>query len=272
MNYSAAVTKPAVNMREEPTVHSRVASQALFSESITIQDQKNNWVLIQTSDGYRGWVQANEVIQLDRPYITTESRVKVTRLKAHVYDVQDTEYGPIISLPYGSVLKVVDDSHARWIEVILPTGNIGYIQKGDVELEKELTHKSELIDFSMKFLDLPYTWGGRSSFGYDCSGFVQMLYSKIGVHLQRDSSQQIHDPRLKTADFEDLEPGDLVFFGTTPQKIGHVGMYSGNGLFIHTTARENKPYLRISSLKDPEWCATPDVWYSYRIGKHLISF
>ncbi|MCP5492677.1 MAG: C40 family peptidase [Chlamydiales bacterium] len=94
--------------------------------------------------------------------------------------------------------------------------------------------------FSQKFLGLLYIWGGRSSFGYDCSGFVQMLYSQIGIKLQRDAKQQILDSRLQSIKIDELKLGDLIFFGKSDQRIMHVGMYIGNEQFIHATARENK--------------------------------
>ncbi|MCH9717001.1 MAG: C40 family peptidase, partial [Gammaproteobacteria bacterium] len=56
--------------------------------------------------------------------------------------------------------------------------------------------KDEMIFLSQKFLGCPYTWGGRSSFGFDCSGFVQMLYKEMGICLPRDSGPQAEDARL----------------------------------------------------------------------------
>lgn len=182
---------------------------------------------------------------IDEPYGTS---LKVSRLAAHVYGVKDTEFGPIQTLPYGSKLQSLDETDPRWINIVLPDGKKCYIQKGDVALEQELYNKEDLVAFSQKFLGLPYTWGGRSSFGYDCSGFVQMLYNQIGIDLQRDSKLQVEDGRFQTVSMDDIETGDLIFFGKSEQKISHVGMCLGNGQFIHSTVSEYQPWIRVSNL------------------------
>lgn len=261
------INVPVVNMRENPTNESAVVSQATFAEKIAVEKETEGWSYIATSDGYSGWVQSSACVSLPQPY---EASLTVSRpLGAHLYHVKDTEFGPVKTLPYGSQLRAVDETDARWIQVLLPDSTFAYIQKGDVLPESKLMHKEELIEFSQKFLNLPYTWGGRSSFGFDCSGFVQMLYGKIGINLQRDSKQQVKDARFRLVSEKELEPGDLLFFGKSEQKIMHVGLYIGKGQFIHATARENKPWIRISQLTDFEWSGHPNAYYPYRTARQL---
>ncbi|MDP1880577.1 MAG: SH3 domain-containing C40 family peptidase, partial [Parachlamydiaceae bacterium] len=180
------------------------------------------------------------------------------------------EFGPIKTLPYGSKLEALDSTDLRWIKVSLPDGTEGYIQKGDVTPEQEILYKNDLVLFSQKFLGLPYTWGGRSSFGFDCSGFVQMLYSQIGINLLRDARQQVLDSRFCTICMDDHEPGDLIFFGRSEQQILHVGMYIGDGQFIHATSKECKPWIRISHLSDFEWSGNHEASYPFRIFRQLF--
>jgi uncharacterized protein YgiM (DUF1202 family) len=261
------VNEPVVNMRESPSHESKVVSQTFFSEEVCLEKEANNWLSIRTPDGYSGWIESGSVVNRATPY---ETSLKVSRLVSHIYGIKDTEYGPIQSLPYGSKLQVLEETDSRWLKIALPDGRECYIQKGDVAIEPVLSNKKELVQFSQKFLDLPYTWGGRSSFGYDCSGFVQMLYNKIGVNLRRDSKQQIVDSRFQTIVIEELETGDLIFFGKSEQKIMHVGLYIGHQQFIHSTVRENKPWLRISNLSDFEWSGHQDAYYPYRAARQLI--
>jgi len=258
------ISNPVVDMREDPSEKSKVVSQAIFAEQVRKEKVWEKWSYIRTPDGYKGWILSENLVKA--PY---NSDLKVTRPRAHIYGVKDTEYGPIKTVPYGSMVQLLDASDERWIKIALPDGSEGYIQKGDVAEEPKLSHKSELVAFSQKFLGLPYTWGGRSSFGYDCSGFVQMLYSHIGIELQRDARQQVLDKRLVTTTLDQLELGDLLFWGKSEQKILHVGMYIGNNQFIHATSRENKPWIRISSLTDFEWSADENAYYPYRIAKRL---
>ncbi len=260
------IKQPVVTMRQDPNNTSTIASQAIFSEEVTIQKKQGDWILITTPDGYSGWCAADAVVESPQHYNAT---LKISRLAAHVYSVQDTELGPIITLPYGAKLQLLHAENPRWMQVALPDGQTCFIQKGDVIEESSLSNKSDLVAFSQRFLGLPYTWGGRSSFGYDCSGFVQMLYAKIGINLQRDARQQIFDPRLHVISIEDLQPGDLIFFGASEQKITHVGMYIGNDQFIQASVAENQPWIRISKLNESPWNASASSRYPYRTARQL---
>jgi uncharacterized protein YgiM (DUF1202 family) len=261
------VNEPVVNMRESATYDSKVVSQAIFSEKVSIEHKCEDWLYIVTPDQYSGWVPAESFVSVSEPYQTS---LTISRIAAHIYGIKDTEFGPVKTLPCGSKLQILDATDSRWIKIALPDGRVGFIQKGDVTPEKELNAKDDLIAFSQKFLGLPYTWGGRSSFGYDCSGFVQMLYGKIGINLLRDSKQQVQDSRFQTVSLKNIEPGDLIFFGQSEQKISHVGMCIGNGQFIHSTVRECQPWIRVSILSDFEWSGNTEAGYPYRTFRQLI--
>jgi len=260
------VNSPIAFMREKPFLLSKVVSQALFSEQVTCVDKQNSWILVMTPDGYSGWIEDACIISLREPY---DSSHLVSRLKAHVYEVDDIEYGPICSLPYGVGIEVVKEVCERWMKIKLPSGKHCFIQKGDIATEQMLTKKEQLVSFSQKFLGLPYTWGGRSSCGYDCSGFIQMLYKKIQIDLPRDSHQQINDPRLRKCEPIDLQAGDLIFFGKSENQIKHVGLMLGDRKFIHATSRENQPWIRVSSIDGFEWSGQEDAYYPFATGRKL---
>jgi cell wall-associated NlpC family hydrolase len=84
-----------------------------------------------------------------------------------------------------------------------------------------------------EFCGTPYLWGGSSSFGLDCSGFVQLCYRLAGVNLRRDADIQRDDPRFFPVAQDERMPGDLVFFGK-PDAITHVGMHFADDTFIHS--------------------------------------
>lgn len=253
---------PFVNMREAPTEKSKVASQALFAEKVKLLKAADGWAYIETPDGYKGWVEEGSFIRREGPY---SPHLRIARLKAHLYGEKDTEFGPLISLPYGAELELLDLSDPRWAKVLLPDGKEAFIQKGDVEAEP-----FELISFSKKFLGIPYTWGGRSSFGYDCSGYVQMLYSQLGILLPRDARLQIEDRRGKDVELDQLVLGDLIFWGKSEGDIRHVGMFLGEGEFIHTSSSENRPYVRISQLTDFEWSGDQKAYYPFRSARRFL--
>lgn len=256
-------------MRAAPDLNSEVISQAIFSEEIQPLQYDNEWIKIQTClDNYTGWIHAmHSIVERDISYPNC-SHVIVDRCAAHIYRNQDTIYGPIETLPYESKLEIIDESDPRWIHIRTPSGLDGFIQRGDIR-EPGNIEPEEVIPLSYKFLGLPYTWGGRSSFGYDCSGYVQMLYRRMGIHLPRDSKDQCSWENMRVVSLDELMANDLIFFGYSSDKIRHVGMAIDREKFIHTCAStENMPYVRISRLTDSAWNGTG--LYPYRIGKRLI--
>jgi cell wall-associated NlpC family hydrolase len=84
-----------------------------------------------------------------------------------------------------------------------------------------------VVRYAKRFLGVPYVYGGSSPHGFDCSGFVRYVYAHFGVTLPHSSYAQFGDGRRVRRGA--LRPGDLVFFDS----VGHVGIYVGNGRFIH---------------------------------------
>jgi cell wall-associated NlpC family hydrolase len=103
-----------------------------------------------------------------------------------------------------------------------------------------------LVETARSFLDFPYAWGGASAEdGFDCSGLTMAVFRLNGLALPRSLAEQIKLGR--PVDRSGLERGDLVFFATmTPGAMSHVGIYIGDGMFIHAPGRNKK--VRVESL------------------------
>jgi NlpC/P60 family/Bacterial dipeptidyl-peptidase Sh3 domain len=95
----------------------------------------------------------------------------------------------------------------------------------------------QVIEFTYHAMQQPnyYLWGGTVAPNYDCSGLMQAAFASVLIRLPRDAYQQ--EGFLDKINATELEPGDLVFFGT-PQKATHVGLYLGNGRYIHSSGKE----------------------------------
>jgi len=110
---------------------------------------------------------------------------------------------------------------------------------------------SELVFNAIGFLGVPYKWGGNTAeTGFDCSGFVRSMYQQtIGLLLPRKAEQQAAatEQIAKT----DLQPGDLVFFNTMRRAFSHVGIYIGNGKFIHSPRAGSE--VRVDSMAGSYW-------------------
>lgn len=248
-------------MREGFSSDTKVVSEALFGEVIEVLDQRQNWHYVKTPDAYTGWIEGGVFRPCSKRYTPD---VETTRLSAHLYAGADIKLGPLMTLPYGSKLQSLPGfKDPRWVKVALPDGRRAYIQQGDLG-ELGAFQSSELIGFSKQFLGLPYTWGGRCSFGFDCSGFVQMLYARLNIRLPRDAKDQVFLGKA----VEEPNLADLIFWGHSEEEIRHVGMFLEGNTFIHTSSRENKPYLRLSQLDDMEWSGFGE--YSYRIVRRVF--
>lgn len=101
--------------------------------------------------------------------------------------------------------------------------------------------RSEVVSIAKQYLGVPYVWAGMSPSGFDCSGFTSYVYRQVGVYLPHSSRAQIgYGQRVGASD---LQPGDLVFFGSP---IHHVGIYIGGGQYIH--APTTGDVVKISNL------------------------
>ncbi|MCB1213141.1 MAG: C40 family peptidase [Chlamydiia bacterium] len=259
------VTRPVIEMREAPDRQSEIASQARCGEEITVIERRGEWTLIETVvDGYRGWVH-DEGFYAVMPPKEESIWVFVNRPAAHVYGEEDTTHGPLCTLPFETPLRILNlpgDSSSRWITVILPDGRTASIQRGDITFSLGCKDFDEVAELSLRFLGLPYTWGGRSSFGYDCSGFVQMLYRQLGIAIPRDARDQMTWEGFKEIPLERMKRGDLVFFGPSSTHIVHVGMALDSERVIHPHITDLRPYLRIDSfaVENPfQWIGHPYV-------------
>ena len=98
-----------------------------------------------------------------------------------------------------------------------------------------------------RFVGIPYRWGGDNVVeGMDCSGFVRAVYNLCGLSIPRTSRDQYRAGDAVSR--QDLQDGDLVFFGSSADKINHVGIYVGNGKFVHAPRRGEE--IRITSVEE----------------------
>jgi cell wall-associated NlpC family hydrolase len=153
-------------------------------------------------------------------------------------------YLKIVSLPAaeeGAIeVRLCEDDYPGWLAVgdtpYLEPASISY--RAPVFLEAEIRAKiPEVVAFTheaMKHCHC-YLWGGTVGPNYDCSGLMQAAFASVGVRLPRDAYQQ--EAFLLPVSLDALQPGDLIFFGT-PEKATHVGLYLGEGRYIHSSGIE----------------------------------
>ena len=112
---------------------------------------------------------------------------------------------------------------------------------------------SELVMTAMNFLGVPYRRGGNEADkGFDCSGFTRHIFeNSIGLVLPRRADEQAKDSKLQAVARQELKPGDLVFFNTLQRSFSHVGIYIGQGKFIHSP--RSGAQVRIEDMRYAYW-------------------
>jgi glucan-binding YG repeat protein len=140
------------------------------------------------------------------------------------------------------------------------------------------TFGDKVADIALKYIGVPYVWGGTTPKGFDCSGFVRYAYNKAGVSLPRTAAEQYALGQAVTK--SKLQRGDLVFFSTYKAGASHVGIYLGDNKFVHassshgvtvsslSTSYYNKTYLGSKRIGNTTygWVLTGDTWYFYKNG------
>ena len=106
---------------------------------------------------------------------------------------------------------------------------VDYVQISD----KEYDLRKNVVEIALRYLNTPYLWGGKSPFGIDSSGFVQMVYKLMGIKLPRDMASQHEMIENDVATLEDAEVGDLLFFNDNKGRIIHVGLLIQPSYIIH---------------------------------------
>jgi cell wall-associated NlpC family hydrolase len=252
------VSVPVANIYSRASDDSDVVSQAILGTNVVTLESRGHWSKIQTPDAYTGWISAAALRPLpdSRPYASAGDTIQVESLFANLYRETDvTTHKPVMTIPFDSRLEVLAEGSgddAGWLKVRAPDQSAAWIQSGDVIRDPKPLTIAESIALAKRFLGIPYRWGGRSSFGYDCSGFTQMLVRQRGVNMPRDADLQAAWKGAVAIDRKDVQAGDLLFFGSSSHNITHTGMFIGNGEFIHDTTHDH-PMVQISRLHDEPW-------------------
>lgn len=112
---------------------------------------------------------------------------------------------------------------------------------------------ADVVRTAIDVMGSPYTWGGSDANGYDCSGLIQYAYGEHGIILPRISRDQARMGQAVEARLETLRPGDILGFSVEGDRVTHVGLYVGEGQFIHSAAGG----VKLSSLSaldgDSQW-------------------
>jgi cell wall-associated NlpC family hydrolase len=218
---SRVVLEPVAPLRRAPQPDAALETEALLGETAAVYETTDEgWAWVQLDgDGYVGWMPA---AALAAPRAAATHRVSVTRTLA--FPGPSIKAPPTRTLPLGARLAVL---RTRDIFAVTDTGEHVPAR----HLAPLGTFEPDFVAVAERFLHTPYLWGGKTVWGIDCSGLVQVALAACGIACPRDSDMQ--EAALGTAvdvASDDLRRGDLVFWK------GHVGIVRDAATLLHANA------------------------------------
>lgn len=217
-----------VALRPEPSHRTEMISQLLFGETFTIIDRHRSWLRIICSfDNYAGWIESNQAKELTKEAFVALSHATIACSTDLIQVIYDTSGNRIFPVFIGSSLPGMSDGK-------LTIGSDQYEFEGNFIFPPQKVMPSDIIRNAYLFLNCPYLWGGRSPFGIDCSGLVQIAYKMAGIPLLRDSHLQASQGEVVNL-LSEARPGDIVFFDNDEGQIVHAGILIDQNTIIHAS-------------------------------------
>ena len=210
---------PAIELKNETISLTTGESFDMLSNLASVSDQVDGEIDYQQKEI------VNE--EVDTNYYTVESNVNSEVAGTYQVTVKAVDkYGNASSATY----SVVVEDEVKPVEVTTPVVDNevsyqdDYVATGDV---------NAMVELAYSLIGSPYMAGGNTPAGFDCSGFVQYLYSRIGISISRSTSTQLYDG--VAVSYENAQPGDILLWGYANGIITHSAIYVGNGQMIHAT-------------------------------------
>lgn len=238
MSSQAAINVSVSSHYREASYESEVISQGILGERVTLLESGRLFSRIRQADGYESWISSDQLVQAKTP------AAEAVQVRSHFLALRrepaaDSEV--VRDAVIGCRLPLMEEQNG-WYRLELPDGLSCWAETHHFGSFPPASPQT-VIELAREFLGYQYVWGGRTPKGFDCSGLVQTTFGLLGVTLPRDSRQQ-QKQHLLTADSAAAEPGDLLFFGASEEKVTHVAIALGKLRFIHASG-----WVRYNSLR-----------------------
>ena len=272
----AFVTASALRLRVGAGTNTATLDYASQNEVVVLLDRIGDWYKVNYN---------LQIGFMHKNYLRTATREnaelgygRVNGSGVNVRSGPGTGYGSLAKAYAGDKAYIIG-VNAGWYKVIFQSA-IGYIRSDYLDLT-EIPYENQdsdqeplffrggqstgqpvspaalngvsaeaIIATAKQYIGVPYVWGGSTPSGFDCSGYIQYVFGKHGISLPRTSAQQYTVGTWVSK--SDLRPGDLVFYNTSGSGVSHLGIYIGNGQFIHASTSRG---VMISEMSNSYWSA-----------------
>ncbi len=253
------------DVRRHPTHAAELMTQIVYGDAVIPLKREGEWIMVRLDDAYVGWVRSWHLRGLSRSEYESYDRAARHRVRGNVIQVYEGPGEaalPVSDAVVGTPVLVVACDRRGWRRVTLPDGRTGFTKARGLEKrpgpatrprDRRAPGRSRtpagalresLATTALRFVGVPYVWGGTTPKGFDCSGLTQRLFRLHGIVIPRDSDMQARFGRAKMpGNVPELQTGELLFFGKSPSQITHVAMYLSDGLFVHAHGQ-----VRVSAL------------------------
>ncbi len=248
------ISADALNLRTEASLTAPVKLLVPGGAFVLVEEQKNGWTKI-VYEGTAGYVSSQYVSYAESAEGQYGFAAEVTGTDVRMRSGPSTSDNVIGNFDEGERLSVLGVS-GSWLKVATESGASGYIRSDLLKYSagsgestsagentpayvNPATLGEQIVATAKEYLDYRYVWGGMSTAGFDCSGFVNYVYKQYDYSMNR-VAQSIYTNDGVSVDMDSLQPGDLLFFGYSGTSVTHVGMYIGDGQMIHASSSDGK--------------------------------
>ena len=249
----------ALRLRSEPSSDASILATAPQGDIVVVLEQVDEaWYKVdyKSVEGYMSaeYLDVVTTANVDLGY----GIVNEVSSMLNVRSGPGTEYPLVDTLRNRSIVSILG-VEAGWYKISF--GNVvGYVSSDYLSLCKDssglradedptsaITLGNQIVAYGEQFLGIPYVWGGNGPRSFDCSGFTKYVMNHFGYDISRTASAQVTNG--VAVSHSELQPGDLVFFHTFSSYvyITHVGIYAGNGQFIHASSTKGITYSDMNS-------------------------
>ncbi|PWH11711.1 MAG: hypothetical protein DDG60_16810 [Anaerolineae bacterium] len=251
----ALVNRPVEDVRRGPGILTERVSQLWLGEAVRILETQDDWTRVYVvHDGYTGWVHSRALHACSEDQVRAYQAAGRYIVSAVLAEAHDEQGNLVQKIPFATLLNVKESNETEaWIE--LPDGRQWRLSACDLTTANRqpncsATSIEQTLTLMRRLVGVPYLWGGRTPYGFDCSGFSSTFYAYLGITIPRDADQQY----MKGEPVEGpLQPGDLVFFGEIEEnhlpgpdargyvrkaRITHVAISLGGDEFIHANGTD----------------------------------